>query len=278
MDDHTVLRAHVIAHPVERSHRHRQPLILSPGCSGVTAPEPARAALPAAEGMRDLVAMLGEFGSAIRRCVIDDEDSIAERARRGRWDRLLTVFPDLDRMSVLDLGGTAQHWLRAPVAPVSVHIVNIEPAPTDLPAWISVEQGDACALSSPLLGQHFDLVYSNSVIEHVGGHLQRRAFAEQVQRASSQHWVQTPYRYFPVEPHWLAPMMQFLPLAPRAAFGLHWPFGYVRPHNTRESVEEQMMIDLLDITQMRHYFPGDTLLFERFGPLVKSLVAVRAAD
>lgn len=63
----------------------------------------------------------------------------------------------------------------------------------------------------------FDLVYSNSVIEHVGGHARSCDFAGMVKTLARRHWgVQTPYRYFSIEPHWLFPGLQFLPQSARA--------------------------------------------------------------
>ena len=82
--------------------------------------------------------------------------------------------------------------------------------------WLHNVLGDACDLPSALRGQRFDLVFSNSVIEHVGGHSRRAAFADSVHALSDHHWVQTPYRYFPLEPHFLFPGFQFLPLRAKA--------------------------------------------------------------
>jgi hypothetical protein len=88
-----------------------------------------------------------------------------------------------------------------------VVIVNLKPQPSDVD-WISTLVGDACALPRRVTDQRFDLVYSNSVIEHVGGHARREAFAAAVRNAADRYWVQTPYRYFAIEPHWLFPGFQ----------------------------------------------------------------------
>ena len=76
--------------------------------------------------------------------------------------------------------------------------------------------GDACDPVGAVGGRSFDLVYSNSVIEHVGGHQRRELFAQAVRDLAPSHWVQTPYRYFPLEPFWLFSAFQFLPLPSRA--------------------------------------------------------------
>ena len=55
---------------------------------------------------------------------------------------------------------------------------------------MEVVQGDACAGG---FGK-FDLVFSNSVLEHLGGHGRRRQFADVVHESAPEWWVQTPYR------------------------------------------------------------------------------------
>jgi hypothetical protein len=118
-------------------------------------------------------------------------------------------------MSVVDLGGRVGFWRQLPVRPKYVHVVSLEPAPADLPEWVEVDHGDACALPAEIADRRYDLVFSNSVIEHVGGHRCRLRFAEAVHALAPAYWVQTPYRYFPIEPHWIAPGMQFLPVVVR---------------------------------------------------------------
>jgi hypothetical protein len=182
-------------------------------------------------------------------------------------------------MHVLDLGGTAESWVRAPTRPRSVHLVNtVEQQREELPSWITSEVGDACALDEQLLSGRFDLVYSNSVIEHVGGHARRLEFAGMVAAAAPRHWIQTPYRYFPIEPHWVAPMTQFLPLWLRSQILRYWPLAHTRASSFEQEVATQLGTELLGVTHLRHYFPASDVHYERFGGLVKSIVAVRSEE
>jgi hypothetical protein len=178
-------------------------------------------------------------------------------------------------MSVIDLGGTADAWVRAPIHPASVHIVNLEPSPADLPSWLRADLADACELPAAIRTGSYDLVFSNSVIEHVGGHVRRQRLADTVHTLADRHWVQTPYRYFPIEPHWLFPAGQFLPVKARATIVRRWPLVHT-PHIDRETaLAEALGVELLSSTQLRFYFPDSRIRHDRLAGLVKSLIAVK---
>jgi hypothetical protein len=196
--------------------------------------------------------------------------------RGRRWEWFRAEFPGIESMSVIDLGGTAEAWLRAPVRPGSVHVVNIEPQPAESAAtWVRTDQADACNLPDHIRQGSYDLVFSNSVIEHVGGHAQRMRFAESVHKLGDRHWVQTPYRYFPVEPHWLFPGLQFLPLALRARLSYHWPLVHTKASSLSEALQASMEVELISRTEMRFYFPNSDIRAERGLGLAKSLVAIK---
>lgn len=178
-------------------------------------------------------------------------------------------------MSVIDLGGRVETWLQAPVRPKHVHVLNLEPPAVEIPDWAEVTIGDVCALPDHVANRRYDLVFSNSVIEHVGGHERRLRFAESVHQLAEAHWVQTPYRYFPVEPHWVAPGMQFLPVAARTAVAHRWPLSHTPATDRRDAMQSVLWTELLDRTQMGHYFPNSTLRAERLLGLTKSLIAYR---
>jgi hypothetical protein len=212
---------------------------------------------------------------SVRERVVDRNESWGGRRRARRWEWLVRVFPNLGEMSVIDLGGDAATWTRSPLHPQHVHVVNIDTPPTDVPDWITVDQGDACALPEAIASRRYDLVFSNSVIEHVGGHERRLRFAESVHRMAPAHWVQTPYRYFPVEPHWIAPGMQFLPVRARAGLARHWPLAHVKSADLHDALTGVLWTELLDRSQMRFYFPESQILNERLAGLTKSLIAVK---
>ena len=213
----------------------------------------------------------------VRGAIIDNPDSVAERKRARRWADFVATFPQIADMRVLDLGGTVQSWERAPIRPHRVHCINPYEPEVRCGALTS-ERADACSRGTwehASVLRKYDLVYSNSVIEHVGGHERRKAFASVVSMSAYRHWIQTPYRYFPFEPHMVAPLAQFLPLAIRARLSMFWPL-HTRPHDYNDAVVTQMNTELLDITLMRLYFPDSQLRYERMAGLVKSVTAVKA--
>ncbi|HEX4789779.1 MAG TPA: hypothetical protein VH372_15020 [Actinospica sp.] len=212
----------------------------------------------------------------MRNRLVDAPGSLGDRARSRRWDALNAAFPGLATMRVIDLGGRADTWLRAPVRPAHVHLVNLEKQPGDLPEWITAEVRDIIGDAPEAAAERYeyDLVFSNSVIEHVGGFAQRAAFARAVHALAPRHWVQTPYRYFPVEPHFLFPGFQFLPLAVRAGLLRRWPLVHSRPDTRQRALEIALWVELLSRTELRMLFPESKIIKERMAGLPKSLIAV----
>jgi hypothetical protein len=182
-------------------------------------------------------------------------------------------------MRVIDLGGTPASWLHAPVRPLEVVTVNLSRRDNAVPdgaGWIRSVAGDACELPAAVRGERFDLVFSNSVLEHVGGHARRSAFAEAVHSLAEHHWVQTPYRYFPIEPHFLFPGYQLLPVRAQAEVAIRWPIGnYAVVKTVGEAVKRALAIELLSVAEMNHYFPESKIERERIAGLTKSLIAIR---
>jgi SAM-dependent methyltransferase len=113
----------------------------------------------------------------------------------------------------------------------------------------------------PFADRAFDLAYSSSVIEHVAP-ARRAAFAAEVRRVARGWFVQTPAYSFPVEPHSLLPAAHWLPAGPRRWY---WRLGAAR---------EWEDIRLLRRSELEALFgPARP---ERWGPLVKSWICVRA--
>lgn len=212
--------------------------------------------------------------TTIRHKVFDPDRGgfLSVGARQRRWEKFEAMFPEIDEMGVLDLGGRPDYWITAPVQPAHVTCINLQHGITSAVPWIEYIVGDACERR---VGE-FDLVVSNSLLEHVGGHQPRRRLAEAIRSSADRYWVQTPYRYFPIEPHWLFPGMQWLPHRARVEVSMRWPLGHVQT-STREAAEDRVNeIDLVGINQMRGYFPDAAFWYERFGGLVKSLVAIKS--
>jgi hypothetical protein len=211
-----------------------------------------------------------------RRLLSDSSNprSLAARARHRRWAELLRRFPSLLEMRVLDLGGMPAFWRVVPQRPASVTTVNLRPSKAD-ELWLDHVVGDACEFR--VAGsRRYDLVVSNSVLEHVGGHEQRRRLAEVIHESAPAHWIQTPYRYFPIEPHWLAPGWQFLPPAGRATVLYHWPFCHGgRPRDRASALRIVLSTELVGRAEMRLLFPSSEIWCERVAGLTKSIVAVR---
>jgi hypothetical protein len=209
-----------------------------------------------------------------RRLVGMEGNSLSALLRENRWRRLLTTFPDLPSMRVIDIGGTEAFWRRHEEHPAHVTLVNLRQQDSATPAWLHSIVADACNLP-PDLGE-FDLALSNSVIEHVGGHWRRQRFAEGIRSIAPRYWVQTPYRYFPIEPHFVFPFFQHLPRAAQARIAVAWPLGnYGGLDDLDAAIGHVQNIELLGRAEMGWYFSDAEILTERALGLPKALIAIK---
>ncbi len=181
--------------------------------------------------------------------------------------RLLGITPDT---TVLDIGGMESTWTQLPFLPrVTLANLTVDRAQSGkLPVVV------ADGRSLPYPDGYFDVVFSNSVIEHVGALSDQERFASEVMRVGRKYWVQTPNRNFPVEAHTFTPLFQFLPTRLQRAIVRR---GTVR--GWMEKLADWQCQELLDVkllgpTEMRKLFPG-LIHEERLLGLTKSLIAVR---
>lgn len=204
-----------------------------------------------------------------------DPDSFASRLRRRRFaffSQLLARVPGTLR--ILDVGGTRDFWQQMGadvLRRAEITLVNLNPDPVSAPGMTSV-QGDARAL--PFAPASFDVVFSNSVIEHVGGLADQTRMAAEVMRVGQRFFIQTPNRYFPIEPHFLMPFFQFYPVALRVAlvrrFRLGWLPRTPDKAKAREAVEGVRLLNRRELASM---FPGAGIYEERLAGMTKSFVA-----
>ncbi|AWB91424.1 hypothetical protein [Aeromicrobium chenweiae] len=213
--------------------------------------------------------------TSMRNRLVDGPDSLAEKYRARRWEQLQTAFPDIEDMTVVDLGGTVSSWRRAPIRPRKVIVLSFEPEGADDVDWIKSHHADACDLPAQHRDLRADLVYSNAVIEHVGGAERRQRFADTVHGLGHHHWIQTPYRYFPIEPHWLFPGFQFLPVPARVAISRRWRLVHTPNRDRQAAVDNVLSVELIGLTELRNLFPSSRIVTERAAGLVKSIIAVR---
>jgi SAM-dependent methyltransferase len=103
-------------------------------------------------------------------------------------------------------------------------------------------QGDACAL--PFADGAFDVVFSNAVIEHVGGGERQRRFVSEALRVGRRVFITTPNRRFPVEVHTRLPLVHWLP-EPAA----HAVYGAVGKEFAKD-------LHLLSRRELASLFPG----------------------
>lgn len=193
----------------------------------------------------------------------------------------METFPDLPDMHVIDLGGTLYSWQHLPHRPRRLTTLNLwEDANAWTPAvdWHVDCFGDACDPPQEILDGSFDLVFSNSTIEHVGDRTRRRQFADVVRRLADRHWIQTPNRAFPLEPHVLFPGQQFLPRYGRALVERYWPLVHTNPSTMERALAEVDKTELIGRKEMTELFPSSIIENETVVPFLpaKSLIAVRS--
>jgi len=197
------------------------------------------------------------------------------RSRRMR--RFERTFVITNETRILDVGGTPFNWEFLEARP-RVTILNMPRHREAFDEHFTCVFGDGRRL--PFADQSFDIVFSNSVIEHVGDGESQRQFAAEIARVGKAYWVQTPNRGFPVEPHMMTPFLHYLPRTWQASIARRFTVWALieRPSADRWNfyIDHYLRdIRLLDAGDMQRLFPDAEIVRERLGGVTKALIAVR---
>jgi len=143
--------------------------------------------------------------------------------RKRRMSVFEKIFQPSEGMRILDLGGQPEIWdtVKPSLAITCINLPGIAKSNHPTHHEITYIEGDACSMPCFKKGE-FDLIFSNSVIEHVGGQKKQLQFADEVLRLSENYWIQTPSIYFPIEAHCGMPFWWLYPKWLRTYFLSRW--------------------------------------------------------
>ena len=202
---------------------------------------------------------------------------------RGFRERRMGFFLALleamrkEEINILDAGGTVTFWKGrdfGAVRKVRITVLNLMRQESDEKNIVSV-LGDARDMSSFKDGQ-FDIVFSNSLIEHVGTYADQKMMAREIRRVGRNYFIQTPNYYFPVEAHFLFPFFQFLPVRCKIFLLTHFDLGYYKKARSRDDALKAIQeIRLLKMSELWELFPDSTITKERCAGLTKSFMVHR---
>ncbi len=197
---------------------------------------------------------------------------LARFFRSRRLRRFARSFGLDPQTSVLDLGGAEYYWPWLKVRP-RVIVANFEQRDLEK-ADLDWVRADGRKL--PFKDGAFDVVYCNSVLEHLPDEGSRSAMAREVARVGRGYSVQTPNRWFPVDAHTLTPAFHLLPKRWQSRLARNFTlWGRLQrptPAEARGFVEN---IRLLTARDLQRLFPDAVIERERFLGLTKSVIAVR---
>jgi SAM-dependent methyltransferase len=197
------------------------------------------------------------------------DSATVRRWREARYQRFVALCGLREADRILDVGAGLGYALERFNTTNEILAVDIRPTES---AWlakpnVTVQYADGTKL--PFADREFDIVFSSSVIEHVPAHL-HASFAAEIRRVGRRYFVQTPNRYFPIDPHYLLPFFHFLPQRWQRALNRRFTLGW----QPRGEWEEITLLSGRDVARL---FPDAELHRERVLGLTKSLMAVRRA-
>jgi len=206
-----------------------------------------------------------------------NENSISSRQRKKRFEFFLKYCSELRKpLKILDLGGSDYYWQSLNFTDnenYKIEILNIENQNTENFKNISFLKNDVRDLSF-IKDKEYDLIYSNSLIEHLNNFDEQKKLAKEIQRTGKKYFIQTPNYYFPVEPHFLFPFFQFLSVDMKTKLISNFNLGWFEKQTDIVKARELAnSIKLLKEKELKEIFPGCKIYKEKYFSLNKSFIA-----
>ena len=195
----------------------------------------------------------------------------ARRRRSQLLFRLLTA--SRSPCTVLDVGGTVEYWRTVEVpAGLIERIVLLNTSEQQAAAPFEAVVGDARDLSR-FKDKEFDVVFSNSVLGHVGSFEDQCRAASEMRRVGRHYFVQTPNHGFPIDWRTLVPFFHFLPVRAQAWCFERFPVGaYSRASCSADAWNLASRVRNVRGSELGRLFPSATVVKERMLGFTKSFM------
>jgi ubiquinone/menaquinone biosynthesis C-methylase UbiE len=207
--------------------------------------------------------------------VSTEQDSLGNKFRQKRMIFFKECLTRMQRpIKILDVGGNEDFWINSGFqheSDVKITILNLSKTKTNYPNLSSVS-GDATDLSE-YKDNEFDIAFSNSVIEHLYTKENQIKMANEMMRVGKKYFVQSPNKYFFMEPHYLIPYFQFFPKNLRLFILTKTKLSRNMKWERKAAQQYLDEIRLISGREYRGLFPGGNIWKEKFFCLSKSFIA-----
>ena len=202
-------------------------------------------------------------------------DIFSRLFRTRRMHKFQKLFGLVPENRVLDVGGTLFNWSLLSEHP-RLTILNFS-LPREKERTISWIVADGRYL--PFKDNVFDIVFSNSVIEHLGTFDNQHLFSAECRRVGRGYYVQTPNKWFPIESHLITPFIHWLRPSLQKKLLRNFTLRGLITRPTKQKCDEMVEeIRLLNKQDMRMLFSEAKILRECFLGLTKSLIAIKTSQ
>ena len=204
--------------------------------------------------------------------ISENKDSLGNKFREKRFSFFFKKFDSLNKpITLLDIGGKINFWENRGLAGNNdyiITIINIEKEKS-LYSNIRTKKGDATDLNQ-FNNKSFDIVHSNSVIEHLYNFENQKKMASEIMRVGQKYIVQTPNKYFFIEPHYLLPFFNIVPEKIKYLILTKTKLSRLKTWDKNFAKQYIKEIRLLSEKEMKTLFPKSKIYFEKFLGMNKS--------
>lgn len=205
----------------------------------------------------------------------EDKKSLGNLFRKKRFNFFLKLTNSIKKpIHILDIGGKINFWENQGLAGNDDYLFTILNLNIEKSKYSNIKciTCDATNLSE-FGNKSFDIVHSNSVIEHLHSFENQIKMANEVQRVGIKYFIQTPNKYFFLEPHYLLPYFQFLPKFIRFQILTKTKMSRLKKWDKDFATQYLNEIRLISLTELKTLFPNSNIFFEKFLWLNKSFTA-----
>ncbi|HIJ01800.1 TPA: class I SAM-dependent methyltransferase [Candidatus Woesearchaeota archaeon] len=195
----------------------------------------------------------------------------SKKSRENKYKIFIKIIKPKKTDKILDVGSGLGTFLEE-MYPYKNQITSLDINNKDLKElkrkYQQVRIIKGSALKLPFKDKSIDIIFSNAVIEHVGGWKNQELMAKEIQRVAKKWFVTTPNKWFPFEPHYRVPFYQFVPKFIQRAVSRITRVGPNYPKGKWQD------INLLSARQMRKLFPKSKIIKHKITIYPETLICI----